>query len=285
MLTQNSSTIALLPSTGTGSTPAPPAPRPATPRRDEREVRRAATTTHLHAAEVAPDEASRDEALREVVVANMGVARALAARQRNRGIPLEDLEQVAYLALVRAASHFDPGQGKDFLTYAVPCIRGELRRHFRDLGWMVRPPRDVQENQSAVIRARDRLAGDHGDRVPDEAIARDLDIPVAVVQQALRAEGCFRPVSLDAPLPVGQAGPAETAIDHEREQEVVEMRTTLQPALRRLDARERRILVMRFFQDRTQQEIADELGVTQTQVSRLLSGILQQLRDAVGTAA
>ncbi|MDF9714592.1 sigma-70 family RNA polymerase sigma factor [Nocardioides sp. ChNu-153] len=255
-------------------------------RQSEREQRRAATAASLEAAGRATDQAERDAALRELVVANMGVARSLAARQRNRGIPIEDLEQVAYLALVRAADGFDVTQGKDFLTYAVPCIRGELRRHFRDHGWMVRPPRQVQENQSAVIRARDRLTGDHGENVPAAVIARELEIEVDVVEQALAAEGCFRPVSLDAPLPTGVgARHEETVVDPAAEQELIEARETLRPALRQLGERERRILMLRYFNDRTQQEIADELGITQTQVSRLLAGILRQLREVVGAPA
>lgn len=251
-------------------------------RREERAVRRERTATLFEAVadEHRPD--VRAEQIRQVVVANMGVAEALAARHRGRGIPVEDLEQVAYVALVRAAGQFDAGRSDDFLTYAVPCIKGELRRHFRDHGWMVRPPRPVQEAQSRVVRARDELAGEHGGRVPDALIAEKLDIDVELVRQSLAAEGCFHPVSLDAPLPVDVAGtPVDAAVDDTAAQEQVDARVALRPVLRHLEGRERRLLLLRYFHDRTQQEIADELGLTQTQVSRLLAKVLRELRSRV----
>lgn len=120
------------------------------------------------------DPVTRRAVLDEVVLANLGVARSLAFTYRDRGIPLEDLEQVAYAALVAAAKRFRPEEGRDFLSFAVPTIRGQLKRHFRDHGWTVRPPRRVQEIQFCVLAARDRLA-ESLDRSPSIAeIAQDL---------------------------------------------------------------------------------------------------------------
>lgn len=254
-------------------------------RAEERAARRDRTARLYEAVADEPDEDVRAERVRDIVVANMGVAEALAARHRGRGIPSEDLEQVAYVALVRAAGQFDARRSDDFLTYAVPCIKGELRRYFRDHGWMVRPPRPVQEAQSRVVRARDELAGEHGGRVPDALIAERLGIDVDLVRRSLAAEGCFTPISLDATLPT-DAGAAlgDTAVDDEAEQERIDARAALAPALKDLGGRERRLLLLRFFHERSQQEIADEFGMTQTQVSRMLARVLRDLRDKVAEA-
>ncbi|WP_043644458.1 sigma-70 family RNA polymerase sigma factor [Nocardioides alkalitolerans] len=256
-----------------------------TPR--SREERSTATRELFELTRTATTEAERERIHRHLVVINMEVARALAARHRSKGIPQEDLEQVAYLALVRAVTNFDLGRDHDFLTYAVPCIRGELRKHFRDHGWMVRPPRPVQEVQARVVEARDRLAGAHGDNVPLAAIAADLDIEVTLVEQALAAEGCFRPSSLDAPSNADDMGavraPAPLISDQSADRDRADVRTMLRPVMRHLAERDRRVLSMRFLSDCTQQEIADELGITQTQVSRLIARILGDLRELVGS--
>lgn len=257
-----------------------------TPR--SREERSTATRELFELTRTASTEAERERIHRHLVVINMEVARALASRHRSKGIAQEDLEQVAYLALVRAVANFDLGRDHDFLTYAVPCIRGELRKHFRDHGWMVRPPRPVQEVQARVVEARDRLAGAHGDNVPLAAIAADLDIEVSLVEQALSAEGCFRPSSLDAPSTrsdeMGSVRPPAPLIsDQSADRDRADVRTMLRPVMRHLAERDRKVLSMRFLSDCTQQEIADELGITQTQVSRLIARILSDLRQLVGS--
>ncbi len=225
----------------------------------------------------------RQQAIEEVVLANLGVARALAAAHRHKGIASEDLAQVAYTALVAAATRFRPEDGRDFLSFAVPTVRGELKRHFRDCGWTVRPPRRVQEIHLQVLAARDRLARDT-DRVPTAAdIAAELGEAEQHVAEALRLDGCFAPSSLD--LPIGESGDAtlgdllpDQATD---EQEAAEARVVLGPAVRRLTPRDRRVLQLRYFEGLTQQEIGDELGVTQTQVSRILGRITRELRECL----
>lgn len=247
-----------------------------------RAQRRLLTGQLLEQAHHATDEAERTRIIDEVVVLNLEVALSLASRFRGRGVARDDLEQVACMALVRAAQRFDATMDHDFLSYAVPTIRGELRRYFRDHGWTVRPPRRVQEIQAIAIETRDNLAERKGS-VPTEAeIAAALGEDEATVREALSAEGCFTPTSLD--VPAGQdsgysLGDVLGAPDPETD--AAEARVVLQPVVRQLSERDRRILQMRFFDECTQQEIADEIGVTQMQVSRLLTRIMRDLRKAL----
>ncbi len=229
--------------------------------------------------------AKRDDLLEQVIVLNIGVAHAIAHRYRNRSIPVEDLEQVACMALVRAAQKFDVSQDRDFLTYAVPTISGELKRHFRDHGWTIRPPRRVQEIQSKVINAFHH--GQESGSQPSAAkLAEELGLPESDVAEALQAEGCFTPVSLDVPVTEdGRAAIDRLTDEDETDTRAMEARLVLSPALRKLSARDRRILQLRFVEDKTQQEIGDELGVTQMQASRLLKRILETLRNDLGQEA
>lgn len=243
------------------------------------QVRRERTSTLL--AEAAEADGDRREALlNEVVVLNMPVAHAVARRFRNRGVPLEDLEQVACCALVRAARRFDVTQERDFLSYAVPTMSGELKRYFRDHGWTIRPPRRIQEIHSKVV-ALHRAGLENGEPATPADIAAALDIPVSDVEEALATQGCFQPASLDftvhddGDMTVGDL----LSADDEREREALEARVILQPVVRRLSERDRRILHLRFAEDRTQAEIGQEIGVTQMQVSRLLTRIIDELRD------
>ncbi len=221
-----------------------------------------------------------------VVELNLCVARSLAHRYRDRGLDVEDLEQVAYLALVKAAHRFDPTAGHDFLSYAVPTIRGELRRHFRDVGWVVRPPRRIQELQGRVADVQMGLTMRLGRSPRAGELADELDEQRSDIEEALGAEGCFVPASLDRP--VGERGTASvgdllTAEDDERGR--AEARIVLAPVVQQLAERDRRILQLRFFEDRTQREIGEDIGVTQMQVSRLLSRILDDLREALAEPA
>jgi RNA polymerase sigma-B factor len=232
------------------------------------------------------DEARGDERRRqlidELIELNMPVARSIAVRYRRRGIADEDLEQVAYLALVRVAQNYDHSTGHDFLSYAVPSIRGEVRRHFRDVGWMVRPPRRVQELQSRIASTESELSSELGHPPTPHELADELDESPDDVEEALSANGCFSPASLDQVVHEDAGG---SLGDQLGEEEIglaaAEARVLLAPALRRLGERDRTIVRMRFFGQRTQQEIADEIGVTQMQVSRLLSRIFKTLREDV----
>jgi RNA polymerase sigma-B factor len=222
---------------------------------------------------------TRARLLGDVVELNMGVAEAIASRYRRRGVPDEDLRQVAYLALIKAARNFDPDAGHDFLSYAVPTIRGELCRYFRDSGWMVRPPRKVQELQSRIFAARSELSLTIGRSPSPREVAEHLGEPLGDVEEALAAEGCFTPTSLDRTVgPDSDVTVGQLLSGSDANPSAAEARVVLAPLVRRLSERDKLVLRLRFFDDCTQQEIAQEIGVTQTQVSRLLSRIFAELR-------
>jgi len=251
-----------------------------------RAERAQATDRLLDESRRTPDQDRRTELLDEVILINRGVAEAVAARYRRRGVAQEDLEQAAYEGLVKAVHRFDPDRNKDLLTYAVPTIRGELQRHFRDHSWTVRPPRRVQELQWRVNRCIDDLTQELGHEPSDEQVRDELDLSREEYDEAVVAFGCFTPTSLDQPL--GQDATttvADLVPDEANDADAAEARTTLEPVLKGLPERDRRIVYLRFFEDQTQEEIGHELGVTQMQVSRLLSRILRDLREALGSVA
>jgi len=245
--------------------------------------RQAVTNQLLADAAACVDEADREEAIHDAVVLNMPVAQSVASRYRERGVPIEDLEQVAYTALLRAARNFDPHRADDFLSYAVPSMRGELKKYFRDLAWSVRPPRRVQEIQTRVLDTERELEGRLGRHPTPADIAEVLEEDVSDVQEALLCQGCFSPASLETPVgPRGVTSLKDWLTDEtDRSMHRSELRVLLAPLLSRLRPRDRRILQLRFVQDLTQQEIADHLGITQMQVSRLLSRIMRDLRWAL----
>ncbi len=220
----------------------------------------------------------------EVIVMHLELAHAEAKRYRSRGVALDDLRQVAALALTKAANGYDVTSGHDFLSYAVPTIRGELRKHFRDHGWMVRPPRRIQELQARINHADGELSNGLGRAPRPHEIATHLDEPLASVTEALASDGCFVPASLDHPA---GGGDGSTSLGDllpldDADTRASEARLLLQPVLSHLSERDRAILSMRFHEGLTQREIAGRIGVTQMQVSRLLGRILGQLRDDVG---
>lgn len=218
----------------------------------------------------------------EVVRLNLDVARDIARRYQGRGLGIEDLTQVAGLALVRAVRAFDPGRGADILSYAVPTMRGELRKTFRDLGWVVRPPRSLQELQAECWRAEAELTQDLGRPPRPGEIAAHLDVALDRVREALAIDGCFAPSSLDTALVEERdSGLAEFVGAADPGMDLAEARLVLAPLVRGLGERDRRVLEMRFFQDMTQAQIGKVIGVTQMQVSRLLSRILRDMRGAL----
>ncbi len=188
---------------------------------------------------------------------------------------------MASLALVRAVQDYEPARGADFLAYAVPVIRGAVRHHFRDHGWVVRPPRRVQELQGRLVREGDGAAP-APEGTQTARLAEQLGTTRADVDEALAAEGCFSPLSLDRPAAGDRSGSVGEALPGEPGDDAVEARAMLRSPVRRLDDRDRAILGMRFFEQMTQQEMAEALGVTQTQVSKLLARILRELRDDLG---
>lgn len=251
-----------------------------TPKAGPRETRRRHTRRLLSAARREPQE--RNRLINEAVELNLEVARSLSSRYTGRGIDREDLEQTATAALVRAARSFDPARSEDFLSYAVPTIRGELKKYFRDSGWMVRPPRRIQELQSRVSAARSRLAQANAREPALAELAEETGETLSAVEEAMAADGCFEPSSLDRRL--GDETDAtlhDLLPDQDSGFDVAEARLLLEPAVRRLGERDRSILGMRYWEGLTQREIGERIGVTQMQVSRLLTRIVGELRDRV----
>jgi len=246
----------------------------------ERSKQTIADATHelLLEADSVPD--PRHQAcLDEVVLLNAPVARSIASRYRSKGVDADDLEQVAYLGLVKAANGYRLDASTAFLAYAVPTIRGELKRYFRDCAWTVRPPRRVQEMQGSIAAAEPELTQKLGHLPTDEETAKALGTATEEVAEAASVRGCFSTLSLDAPAAADNgARLMDTVADAEDGYELVENVHTLTPAVSELPDRDRRILELRFCNGFTQEEIGNELGVSQMQVSRLLRGILERLR-------
>ncbi|WP_353353622.1 sigma-70 family RNA polymerase sigma factor [Intrasporangium sp. DVR] len=224
----------------------------------------------------------RRAALDEAARLHMPLARALARRYAGRGLEFEDLEQVAFLALLKAVHRFDLEQETEFGAYATPTITGELRRHFRDHGWLVRPPRELQERRQLVAAAQGRLTQRLG-REPSEAeLAEDLGLRVDQVREALVAAENLRPASLD--VTADDAGPTT-----DRPRRHTARRDTHEPpaddvivvrlAISRLPARERAMVALRFDTGLSQAEIAEAMGLSPMQVSRTLRRVLGLLRD------
>jgi len=211
------------------------------------------------------------------------LARQLAQRYAGRGQRLDDLIQVASLGLVRAAARFDPELGTQFHSFAVPTILGELRRHFRDHAWAARVPRSLQEATLKVQKAADELRATHGHDATPVEIAEHLGMLEEEVLQAVQARGeAMSSKSLDHPM--GEDGDeafGDLVGDRDVDLEYVELREAVRSALRRLPERERQILQMRFFGERTQSEIAEQLGLSQVHVSRLITRTLTALRDHI----
>jgi RNA polymerase sigma-B factor len=223
----------------------------------------------------------------ELIVSLLPLARRLAYRYRNSGENMDDLEQVAYLGLVKAVDRYDPELGP-IVRYAVPTILGELRRHFRDKGWGTHVTRAVQENLLRVNAAFDDIGMRLG-RVPTaKDVANVTKIPLEDVIEAMEAGRSYRPTSLDAPVG-DQASERQPLRDLlggvDPHYDYVEIGATIGPAFRALPERERRIVELRFFEDLTQSEIAAEVGISQMHVSRLLRRALDSLHGATTHAA
>jgi RNA polymerase sigma-B factor len=238
----------------------------------------------LHGGDQELDDDARAALINEIVVLNTPVAHRIAFRYRGRGCALEDLEQAACLALVRAAHQYDPRGGHHFLSYVVPCITGEIKRYFRDYGWMVRPPRPVQELQPSVEREQLRIDPRSGRTADDIEIAARLGVTVEAVREAVQVRGCFAPTSLDSPVPgVDDLRGVDRLVDSttSRAFDAAEARAVLAPALAQLTSAENDVLRMWFVEERSQSEIGRHLGISQSHVSRTIRHILARLRHLV----
>lgn len=225
-----------------------------------------------------PDPDARDELAREF----LPLAEYFARRFAGRGEPVEDLTQTASLGLLNAIDRFDADRGVPFSTYAAATIVGELKRHFRDRGWALRVPRNVQETAILVNRTVATLWQEKGRAPTVQEIAATADIGEDDVLTALDALQAYTTDSLDAPVGDATSTAAEAIGSVDRRFELSEEWLSLAPALRDLPERERTILYLRFFEGLTQTEIAERLGISQMHVSRLVSQSLEKLRRSTG---
>ncbi len=204
----------------------------------------------------------------------------LARRFRNRGEPLDDLTQVATIGLIKSVDRFDPDRGVEFSTYATPTVVGEIKRHFRDKGWAVRVPRRLQELRLALTTATAELSQQHGRSPTVHELAEKLAISEEEVLEGLESANAYSTLSLDVPDTDDESpAVADTLGSEDEALEGVEYRESLKPLLEDLPPREKRILLLRFFGNMTQSQIAQEVGISQMHVSRLLARTLAQLRE------
>jgi RNA polymerase sigma-B factor len=218
----------------------------------------------------------------ELVRRFLPLARKLARRYSGAREPFEDLLQVASLGLVKAIDRYDGARGTAFSSFAVPTILGELKRYFRDLGWAVHVPRGAQEQAMRVEEAQHRLSSRTGRSPTVQQLAEYLELSIEDVLDALETSRAHHASSLDAPYDDGE-GEAGTVVDRfgaeDRELRLADDRLTIGAAARQLAPRERQVLMLRFVQDMTQTQIAEQVGVSQMQVSRILRRALARLSD------
>jgi RNA polymerase sigma-B factor len=218
------------------------------------------------------------------IEAGLPLARSLAARYRGRGEPLDDLYQVAALALVKAVGGYDPTRQAAFTSYAVPTIIGELKRHFRDTTWRIRVPRPIQDLAITLAPTHAKLAQQLGRPPTRQELAAHLNTTADAIAIALAARQAHHPDSLDALTANGgpdQRPLIETIGGLDARLDIVTERHTLHQLLATLPVREQTILTMRYFADMTQADIAAHIGVSQMHISRLLVRSLTQLRKEI----
>ncbi|CAN5616142.1 N/A [soil metagenome] len=223
------------------------------------------------------DPAVRDE----LVAAHLRLAVHLARRFNNRGVPLDDLIQVASLGLLKAVERFEPERGLEFSTFATPTIVGELKRHFRDKGWSVRVPRRVQELHVRLNVLVGELTHQLGRSPTIAELAAAARTSEEEVLEAMEAAQAYRSASLDAPGSDGEGpGPGASQLGQDDEGLFqVENKILVERLLATLPAREQLMVRLRFYEEMTQSEIAERLDISQMHVSRLLSRCLLQFRE------
>lgn len=228
--------------------------------------------------------ADRRAAARDALVRlHLPLVEHCARRFRNRGEPLEDLVQVGTIGLIKAVDRFETDRGVEFSTYATPTIIGEIKRHFRDKGWAIRVPRRLQELRMQITAVTAELTHTLGRSPTPGEVAERLGTSVEAVLEGIESANAYTTLSLDAGDDAEEGGPSilagigvdDESLDH------VEIRESIKPLLAELDAREKRILLYRFFKNMTQSQIAAEIGVSQMHVSRLLARTLEQLRSSL----
>lgn len=268
---------------------APEAPEavrePVVPAISERAAERAADRAHAkelfaQIGALSDADPSRRALRDELVEMHLPLVEYLARRFRNRGEPYDDLVQVATIGLIKSVDRFETDRGVEFSTYATPTIVGEIKRHFRDKGWTIRVPRRLQELKLSLTKATGELSQRNGRSPTVAELAAHLQMTEEEVLEGLESANAYSAVSLDAPDGGDSDAPsvADSLGVQDQALEGVEYRESLKPLLEKLPAREKKILLLRFFGNQTQSQIAGELGISQMHVSRLLARTLSQLR-------
>ncbi len=261
-----------------------PIPVPLTLRQERTAADRAKARDMFLRLQELPGEDRERARLRELLVeAHLPLVEYLARRFRNRGEPLDDLIQVATIGLIKSVDRFDLERGVEFSTYATPTIVGEIKRHFRDKGWAIRVPRRLQELKLSLTKATSELSQKNGRSPTVGELAAHLGLSEEEILEGLESANAYSAVSLDAPDGGDDDSPAvaDSLGMMDDALEGVEYRESLKPLLEELPPREKKILMLRFFGNMTQSQIAGELGISQMHVSRLLARTLAQLRQGL----
>ena len=234
-------------------------------------------------AELPEGDPRRAELRNKLVTGHLPLAEHIAARFSNRGVPREDLVQVATLGLINAVDRFQPDRGTDFLSFAVPTVMGEVRRHFRDASWSMHVPRRLKELNLAINAASAELSQRLGRAPTPSELGKHLDLTSEQVYEGLEAGNAYHSMSLDEALsPDADSDPLGDTLGQQDEALAgVENYESLRPLIESLPERERQILTLRFFRHMTQTQIADRIGISQMHVSRLLSRTLENLRQGL----
>lgn len=229
-------------------------------------------------------DAERESARDGLVHLHLPLVEHCARRFRNRGEPLEDLVQVGTIGLIKSVDRFDSDRGVEFSTYATPTIIGEIKRYFRDKGWAIRVPRRLQELRMQIGTASADLTQTLGRSPTPRELAEAIGCTVEEIVEGIESSNAYSTLSLDATDDSDEGGAASMldaiGVDDEG-LEHVEIRESIKPLLDRLEPREKKILLLRFFKNMTQSQIAEEIGVSQMHVSRLLNRTLEQLRTSL----
>lgn len=248
------------------------------------EIKAASAALFDRVADDGLSEAMRSGARDDLVRLHLPLVEHCARRFRNRGEPFEDLVQVGTIGLIKAVDRFDTDRGVEFSTYATPTIIGEIKRHFRDKGWAIRVPRRLQELRMQISACTAELNQSLGRSPTPSELAGAIGCSVEEVIEGIESSNAYSTLSLDAGSDSSEEGSLSMldtmGIDDEG-LEHVELRESLKPLLEQLPPREKNILMLRFFKNMTQSQIATEVGVSQMHVSRLLSKTLDHLREAL----
>ena len=230
--------------------------------------------------------ASREAARDALVRLHLPLVEHCARRFRNRGEPFEDLVQVGTIGLIKSVDRFDTGRGVEFSTYATPTIIGEIKRYFRDKGWAIRVPRRLQELRMQIGTATAELTQSLGRSPTAAELAGHIGCTGEEIGEGIESSNAYSTLSLDASddSDDGAASMLDALGEVDAGLEHVEVRESIKPLLDQLDAREKKILLLRFFKNMTQSQIAEEIGVSQMHVSRLLNRTLEQLRTSLQNA-